>query len=185
MDTHINKKCKSAFFYLHNIRRIRKFLSFDNTQTLVNAFVTSCLDYCNSAILYGQSATELQKLQRVQNTAARLICKITRFNHISRILRRLHWLPIKYCIEFKILLTTYKVTQGLAPPYVSERITHKTAYLRSSSEFFLQPPRKKLYVHLMIVVLPQLRHRYGINYLMQSALQIVYSLLKDFLKVTY
>ena len=51
-DTHISKCCKAAFFHLYNIRRIRKFLSHDTVQILVNAFVTSRLDYCNS-LLYG------------------------------------------------------------------------------------------------------------------------------------
>ena len=74
-DTHLTKSCNAAFFHLFNIRRIRKFLSQDTTRTLVNAFVTSRLDYCNS-LLYGLPATHLNKLQRVQNTAARLICNI-------------------------------------------------------------------------------------------------------------
>ena len=83
MDSHINKIRKAAFFHLFNIRRIRKFLSFDNTQVLVNALVTSRLDYCNS-VLYGLPATELQKLQRIQNAAVRLICNIGRFrSHFS------------------------------------------------------------------------------------------------------
>jgi len=75
-------------------RRIRKFLNHETVQILVNAFVTSRLDYCNS-LLYGLPATQLSKLQRVQNAAARLICNISRFGNISPILFALHWLPIK------------------------------------------------------------------------------------------
>ena len=125
MDSHINKTCKAAFFHLFNIRRIRKFLSFDNTQVLVNAFVTSRLDYCNS-VLYGLPTTELQKLQRVQNAAARLICNVGRFDHISPTLKMLHWLPVKYRIDFNLFLITYKAIHGLAPAYLSELITLKT-----------------------------------------------------------
>ena len=145
MVSHINKTCKAAFFYLFNIRRIRKFLSSENTQVLVNAFVTSRLDYCNS-VLYGLPTTELQKLQRVQNAAARLICNVSRFDHISPTLKMLHWLPVKYRIDFKILLITYKAIHGLAPAYLSELITLKTVSrysLRSSGEVLLQPPRIK------------------------------------------
>lgn len=91
MDTVINNTCKAAYFHIHNIRKIRKFLDFENTKTLVNAFITSCLDYCNST-LYGLPACELQKLQRVQNTAARLICRIGHFDHITPSLQCLHWL---------------------------------------------------------------------------------------------
>ena len=60
MVTQINQTCKAAFFHIFNIRKIRKFLSFDTVQTLVNAFVTSRLDYCNS-ILFGLPNTELLK----------------------------------------------------------------------------------------------------------------------------
>ena len=73
MDTQINSICKTAFFHLYNIRRIGKFLNFECTKILVNAFVTSRLDFCNS-LLYGLPKNQLHKLQRVQNAAARLTC---------------------------------------------------------------------------------------------------------------
>jgi len=145
MDTFIDKTCKAAYFHIFNIRKIRKFLNFDNTQTLVNAFITSRLDYCNST-LYGLPACELQKLQRVQNTAARLICNISRFDHITPSLIQLHWLPIIYRVEFKILLITYKVIHELAPTYLCELITLKrpSRYnLRSTGELLLQHPGYK------------------------------------------
>ena len=64
MSTHISKLCSSAFFDLHNISRIRKFLSPGETKSLVHAFVTSRVDYCNS-LLYGLPASQLNKVQRV------------------------------------------------------------------------------------------------------------------------
>ena len=103
----------------------------------MNAFVISRLDYCNS-ILFGLPNTELQKLQRVQNTAARLICNMNKFDHITPILVKLHWLPVRYRINFKILLITFKVIHGLAPKYLSELLTCKT-----TSEILLQQPRIK------------------------------------------
>ena len=130
---------------MFNIRRIRKFLNHETVQILVNAFVTSCLDYCNS-LLYGLPATQLNKLQRAQNAAARLICNISRFDHISPILFELHWLPIKHRINFKILLITYKALHGLPPNYITELITVKplSRYnLRSDGELFLQRPTIK------------------------------------------
>ena len=146
MVTQINQTCKAAFFHIFNIRRIRKFLSFDTVQTLVNAFVISRLDYCNS-ILFGLPNTAVQKLQRVQNTAARLICNMHKFDHITPILVKLHWLPVRYRRKnFKILLITFKVIRGLAPKYLSELLTCKTKCnynLRSSSEVLLQQPRIK------------------------------------------
>ncbi|CAB4036288.1 Hypothetical predicted protein, partial [Paramuricea clavata] len=75
METHINKVCKTAFYHLHNIRRIRKYLSPESAEILVHAFITTRLDYCKS-LMFGVPQYELAKLQRVQNAAARLICKL-------------------------------------------------------------------------------------------------------------
>ena len=114
MNTHINNICRAAFFHLFNIRRIRKFLSMECTNILVNAFVTSRLDYCNSH-LYGLPYNQLHKLQRVQNAAARLICKVSRFDPITPSLYFLHWLPIMYRIHFEILLVVFKASIWTCP----------------------------------------------------------------------
>jgi hypothetical protein len=118
IDSCINKCCRAAFFHLFNSRRITKFLSYDTVQILINAFVTSRLDYCNS-LLYGLPANQLYKIQRVQNAAARLICNISRYHHIAPVLYKLQWLPVKYRIDFKILLIAYKAINGLSPDYIS------------------------------------------------------------------
>ncbi len=121
-ETHITKVCNAVFFRIHNIRRIRKFLNEDDTRTLVNAFVTNRIDYCDS-LLYGLPDIRLKKLQRIQNTAARLICNISRFDHITPILYKLRWLPVKFRIDFKVLLITYKALHGLASEYITDIIT--------------------------------------------------------------
>ena len=74
MLTHISKVCGAAFYHLHNIGRIRKFLSPDDTKPLIHAFITSRIDYCNS-LLYRLPVCQLNKMQRVLNAAARLVCK--------------------------------------------------------------------------------------------------------------
>ena len=117
MDTQINSICKTAFFHLYNIRRIRKFLNFECAKILVNAFLTSRLDFCNS-LLYGLPDNQPHKLQRIQNAAARLICNVGRFEHITPSLYRLPWLPINYRIQFKILIFVHKALNGIAPPYL-------------------------------------------------------------------
>ena len=71
MGTHITKICNSAFYYLYNIRHIRKYLSRESTEKLVHAFISSRLDYCNS-LLYGTPDYQISKLQRVMNASARL-----------------------------------------------------------------------------------------------------------------
>jgi len=69
--------------------------------------VAGRLDYCN-AVLYGSSYMNIDKLQRVQNTLARVVSKTHRRDHITPVLADLHWLPVRYRIEYKIALLTYK-----------------------------------------------------------------------------
>ena len=109
--------CQAAYYHIHNIRRIRKFLTHDSTQTLVHALIMGRVDYCNS-LLYGLPEVHIRKLQRVQNSAARLIAGTPRFSHITPILHNLHWLPIKSRINFKIIIITLKAIYGQAPEYI-------------------------------------------------------------------
>ena len=76
----------------------------------------------------------LQKLQRVQNSAARLVTKCPRSDHITTILRKLHWLPVKQRIQYKLLVTTYKALHGSAPSYLSVMLQpyQSTCTLRSN-----------------------------------------------------
>ena len=99
--THIAKTCKAAFYHLHNIRRIRKFLTMKSTKVLVHAFIMGRIDYCNR-LLYGLPAPYINKLQPVQNAAASLICSVRRFSHVNPVLYSLHWLPVQIRIDFKI-----------------------------------------------------------------------------------
>ena len=125
MSTQISELCSSAFFHLHNISRIRKFLSPVEAMSLVHAFVTSRVDYCIS-VWYGLPASQLNKVQRVLNTAARLICCAPRFSHITPLLYELHWLPLKQRIHFKILLFAFKAIHGIAPTYIQNLVSLKS-----------------------------------------------------------
>ena len=90
----MNKTCNAAFAFLHNLRRIRKYLSRESAEILVHALVMGRMDYCNSLLLRVPDI-HLNKLQRVQNTMARLVCIVPRFCHIAPVLGSLHWLPVK------------------------------------------------------------------------------------------
>ena len=117
MNSHINKVCNASFYYLHNIRQIRKHQSHDSSETLIHAFVSNRLDYVNN-LLYGLRQVQIDKIQRVQNAAARLIFEQPKFCHVTPVLSQLHWLPIKNGIEFKMLLMTFKAIHGMAPDYI-------------------------------------------------------------------
>ena len=137
--------CKSSFLHLRNIFKIRKFLSFDSTKTLVHAFITSKVDYCNS-LLYGQPKCVLQDLQRVLNCSARLIYSTSKFEHVTPLILNLLWLPVEQRIIFKIALVTFKDLHDVAPSYITELIRpYKPGRtLRSSSRNLLAVPRFNL-----------------------------------------
>ena len=99
------------------------------------------VDYCNS-LLYGLPNCQINKLQRVLNASARLVCNVPRFCLISPLLRGLHWLPVKVRIQFKILLITFKVIHGLAPKYLCDLLTFKSSLynLRFSDSILLSMP---------------------------------------------
>ncbi len=122
MGTHIDNKCAAAFRQIYSLKRIRKFLSREATETLIHAFIFSHLDYCNG-LLYGLPEYQTAKLQRIQNMAARLVFKLPKFSHVTSLRYELHWLPVAYRIEFKLLLYVFKGIHGLAPQYISEMFT--------------------------------------------------------------
>ena len=144
LDTHVNNVCKAASLGIRNIGRIHKYIGKAESERLVHAFVSSKLDYCNS-ILYGLQDYQLKKLQRIKNTAARVVCKSKIKDHISPVLEELHWLPVKYRIVFKILLFVYKARNGLAPTYINELLDEykPTRSRRSSSKSLLSVPRAR------------------------------------------
>ena len=145
LETHINSVCRTCFFHISRIWKIRKFLTQEATQALVQANITSRLDYCNS-LYYGLSTSLRDRLQRVQNAAARVIVKAGKQEHITPVLKNLHWLPIEHRISYKIQLLTFKILNGLAPSYLCDLIDQyqPTRVLRSQDQNQLQQCNYKL-----------------------------------------
>jgi len=110
-------------------------------------FISGHLDYCNS-LLFGISDGLLQKLQSVQNAAARLVTGVRKFDHISGTLRQLHWLPVQQRITYKVALFVFKCLHGLAPSYLTDdcqliSTMLNRRHLRSSSTGVLSVPRTR------------------------------------------
>ena len=151
MNTHINKTCSIAFYHLYNLRRIRKYLSQDSVEILIHTLIYSRIDYCKSLYL-GLPDYQIQKIQWVQNAAARLLYNAGKYCHITPLLFKLHWLPISERILFKILLITYKAVHGHAPNYIKRLIKFKKPgkyNLRSNSDnLLLEIEKVKTYTTL-------------------------------------
>jgi hypothetical protein len=145
MEKHIKEVCKSTYYHLFNIARVRKCLDQKTAETLVHSLITSKLDYCNS-VLSGVSDKHLRRLQMVQNSAARIVTMSRKRDHITPVLERLHWLPVKFRIQYKILLFTYKILNGMAPSYLEELLVwyQPSRSLRSCQQHLLHVPRTKL-----------------------------------------
>ena len=136
----VNNVCKSAFYHIRTICRIRKYLSTQTAEILIHAFATSKLDHCIS-LLYNVSKSVIKKHQSVQNIAARLITRSRKCYHITLILFDLHWLPVSERIKFKILLLTFKARHQQSPTYIQDLITRylPSRSLRSPSTLSLNP----------------------------------------------
>ena len=94
---------KTTCLHFRNIGRVRKMLTVYTAKQVVQSLVISRLDYCN-ALLAGIPNSLIERVQRIQNSAASLVTRTHCQDHIIPVLVNLHWLPIKFRIDFKILL---------------------------------------------------------------------------------
>ncbi len=150
-SSHVKAVTKSAYYHLKNIARIRCFVSSQDLEKLVHAFITSRVDYCNG-LLTGLPKKTIRQLQLIQNAAARILTRTRTSEHITPVLRSLHWLPVlrslhwlpvTFRIDFKVLLLVYKSLNGLGPKYMSDMLTEykPNRPLRSLGSSQLEIPR--------------------------------------------
>ena len=135
LDAHISHICRTAYIAIRQISSIRQYLTLHATKILVCSFVLSRLDYCNS-LLSGCQQQHINKLQKVQNSAARLVTQTRKRNHITPVLHSLHWLPVQARIEYKLAVLCHNFFSGSLPHYLSSCLTvyHPSRNLRSSSD---------------------------------------------------
>ena len=129
-------------------RTVRRQVPTSVFQSLIVALVLPRLDYCHS-VLFGLSVNLIQRLQSVQNAAARLTFRIRRSEHITRVLISLHWRRVPERISFKLAVMTYRSIHGTFPSYLQScftRVSDRTSRrrLRSSTSHRLDVPPVRL-----------------------------------------
>ena len=146
MDQHILYLRKTCYLELRRIAHIRPFLTVESANRLVCSTIISRLDYCNS-LFAGLPEASIKKLQQIQNNAARIVMKTNKKNHITPVLKSLHWLPVHLRIEYKISTFVYQcLNEPSFPEYMKELVSPyiPSRCLRSSSMSLVQKPRSKL-----------------------------------------
>lgn len=142
-DSHVNDIVRGCNYHLQALRHLRRLLTRDTANMITCSIVGSRIDYCN-ALLYGMSKRNFDKLQRVQNNMARVVCDVGRRDaHSDALLRSLHWLPIRRRVDFKVATLCWKACRLGQPPYLSALIHPYTPSrsLRSSDAHLLQDRR--------------------------------------------
>ena len=137
----LKKVTQSCHFQLKNIGKIRDLIDKDIARMLVHSFLTSRLDYCKCNCLYaGVPFYLLERLQKIQNKAARLVLRKGRKHDSKELLRLLHWLPVQKRVDFKIVCLVFKSLNNLSTSYIQDliEIYKPTRALRSSASISLK-----------------------------------------------
>ena len=145
-DDHITAICRSTYFHIRNIEKIRNLLSYNACSTIIHALISCRLDYCSS-LLYNVPTHKTDHLQRLQNQCAHISTKSPRREHITPVLKSLHLLKIQDRITLKILMLTYKSYYNNAPTYLCELISRRESSvnmrLGSDQHQLIMPPISK------------------------------------------
>ena len=143
MTSQVNQISKSCFYHLRRMKSVRRCLSTESSKTVVNSIVLSRIDYCNG-LLVGITQRQIDRLQMILNSAARLIYGGTRRSHVTPLLRdNLHWLRFRQRITYKLCLMVYKALNDRSPQYLSNLIlpaasASSSRRLRSADNFTLR-----------------------------------------------
>ena len=175
---HIKRTCKACFLQMRDLRRIRKYLIPEVAVRAANALVSSRLDYCNS-LFRGLSGFNQYKLQSIQNTLARIVTNHRKYAHVTPILQKLHWLPVKYRCIFKTATLVYKFLHSGSPSFsnrscllvvvpivlgIVTQIVNTLQFLLSIHQSLSQPK-------ILAIVWPLMLRRSGMTSLKMFAVQ--------------
>jgi len=147
MELHTKTLSSSCFYYIRSLKQIRSSLNDSMVGSVASLLVSSHLDYVKS-ILYGTPLKNINRLQQIQHSLARVVTH--RPSHgllsASALLNQLHWLPVEWCIWFKLATMTFKALHTGRPPYLTDQLQcyQSTRSLHSSGSHQLVKPRHNL-----------------------------------------
>ena len=144
MDKQVTAVCKACNFHLYRLSSIRRYITTDAARSVVQALITSRLDYCNS-LLANLTNTQMKRLKSIQHKAARLVARTPLREHITPVLKQLHWLPVECRITYTLMVLVYKCVNDTAPAYLCRLIQPKCrdSRLRQPSDLELHRPVAK------------------------------------------
>jgi Reverse transcriptase (RNA-dependent DNA polymerase) len=147
MRTHVARTVSGCFAVLRQLRSIRRSVSVPVLQSLVVSLVLTRLDY-GGATLAGLPANLLDRMQSVMNAAARLIYAGRKYDHVTPLLRGLHWLRVPERIDFRLAVLIYRCLHDSAPSYLSADLVRTADVgsrrrLRSAATAALIVPRTR------------------------------------------
>ena len=143
------EKSQTAMLNIFKIKHIRRYLTQEACEVLVHGLVMSHLDYCNS-LYYGLPDCDLNRLQRVQSIACKMVLNRSKYDSCTECFTQLHWLPVRFRVQHKLLTMVHNCLNQRAPEYLSNLLTYRSEIrpsrgLRSESNYrLLQVPRTKL-----------------------------------------
>ena len=145
MQDQISSVCRASFLEFRRLASIRHYLSERTSARLVAVFITSRLDHCNS-VLAVLPAEQTSRLQRIEISAAQLVLKKRKRDHITPLLNEVHWLPVKFRCEYKIATLAHRHFDGSLSSYLSASLcTYQTSrVLRSTNEKLFKIPKRSL-----------------------------------------
>ena len=147
MTPQVASVCRSAYYHLSRIAKIRDSVSTTACKSLIHGLVTSRIDYGN-AILFGISDRHLQRLEMVQRSAARIVMQIRRGDRqsMTTMLRQLQWLPVRKRIEYKLLVLVHSALYDGTPEYLAALLLQHAPRrsLRSAGGLLLEVPKVNL-----------------------------------------
>jgi hypothetical protein len=142
MIPQVKNVCRKAIFQLRRIGKVRKYLTKAAAKSLVQALVLSNFDYAINALLFGLPNELLERLEKIQRLAARLVVGAKKNDRITSHMKALHWLPLRQRIVFKLMVLTYRCLNGTYPRYFSSLVSryHPSPCLRSATSGKLNVP---------------------------------------------